>query len=149
MILKKEVNGLIETNSKLCSREWHLYRYLKDRGNQWTTQEQIAKDLHDIYPDIDFEKPFHDRRVRHEIGKDIRSLNDSGMIQKVILSTPNGIKLATEEEFDKYIGLQINSTLNRLKRLKKLAEKGSLDNQLKFILNGHERPVVEAFLKEV
>ena len=139
---------MVETNSGLHGRQWHLYRYLKDRGNQWTTQEQIAKDLHDIYPDIEVEKPFHDRKVRHHITNDIRELNDSGLIQKVILSTPTGVKLATEEEFDRYIGLQINSTLNRLKRLKKLAEKGNKDNQLKFILNGHERPVVEAFIKE-
>lgn len=141
----------LEVNSGLHNRQWHLYRYLKDRGDQWTTQERIANDLSDIYVQSsdDETKPFHDRKVRHKITKDIRLLNESGLIQKVILSTGKGVKIATEEEFDLYIGLQINSTLNRLKRLKKIAEKGNRDGQMKFVINGKERSFVEAFLKEV
>lgn len=139
----------IEVRSNLNSRQFTLYEYLKRQGDVWTTQEEIAHALQHIYIDNDWHIPFHDRKVRHQITNDIRAINESGLIQKVILSSGKGVKIANEKEFDKYISSNINSVLNRLKRLKRMAEKGKRDGQLKFVINGQERPFVEAFIESM
>ena len=82
----------MEIKTSLNSRQWALYRYLKDKGNCWTTQEQIASDLQHIYFDDDINTPFHDRRVRHHITQDIRAINDSDHIHKPICYQPTGLR---------------------------------------------------------
>lgn len=139
----------IEVKSGLNNRQWALYNYLKKQGNNWNTQEKIAKDLQNIYIDDDWHLPFHDRAVRHQITNDIRTINESGLIQKIILSSSKGVKIATEQEFEKYITSNINSVLNRLKRLKNMYEKGKRDGQMKLVINGQERPFIEAFIESL
>lgn len=137
----------IEVKSGLNARQWALYRYLKDKGDEWTTQEQVAREMSHIYFDNDKERPFHDRRVRHQITGDIRAINESDYIHKPILSGAKGVKLANEQEFDKYIGASINSAVNRLKRLKKLALKGDKNNQYRLKLSEYQKEVYESFVK--
>lgn len=138
---------MIETKSGLNSRQFALYRYLKDKGDNWTTQEQIAQDLNHIYFDNDSEKPFHDRNVRKLMTADIRAINDSDYIHKPVLSSARGVKLANSKEFDLYINANINSALNRLKRLKKMADKGSKNGQGRLKLTEHQKEVYESFIK--
>lgn len=137
----------IETKTGLNKRQWALYRYLKEKGDIWTTQYQIAEDLREIY---DYEEddltPFHDQQVRHVITKDIRAINESDYIHKPILSGSQGIKIANSKEFDLYIGSHINSAVNRLKRLKKLAAKGSRDGQYRLKLSAYQKELYECFM---
>ena len=137
----------IETKSGLNKRQWALYRYLKDKGDQWTTQYNIVNDLRELYgyKEDDF-VTFHDSQARHQLTNDIRTINESDYIIKPILSSPRGIKLASKTEFDAYIGRNINSVINRLKRLKKLAEKGSKNGQFRIKLSPYQKELYESFI---
>lgn len=130
----------------LNSRHFRLYDYLKNKGDQWTTQWEIVNDLIEFYGEIDCEN-FHDSAVRHQLTKDIRTINESDYLPKPILSGGKGVKIANSEEFDRYIGANINSAVNRLKRLKKLSEKASRNNQYRLKLTEQQKEVVESFIK--
>lgn len=131
---------------KLTSRQWTLYNYLKERGDEWTHQLQIAIDLPE-YLDItnDRSVTFHDSGIRQRITKDIRAINGSDVIQKIIMSSPKGIKLANEEEFDRYIRKEIMSAVRRLMRAKHKAEKGNRNGQMRLVFNS-ERDTIKAFI---
>lgn len=132
----------------LTTRQWALYRFLKEQGDVWTTQIDIAYALKDYY-DTSFEKSkFHDSKARLQITMDIRALNDSEVIQKIIMSGSKGVKIANEREFNTYIGREINAAVRRLMRAKRKAEKGNRDGQMRIVL-GKERDTIEAFLKEI
>lgn len=132
-------------NSELTSRQWKLYNLLKERGDNWTQQEEIANALYFEYlPDCDADN-FHNTTAAKEISKDVQAINSSGVIQKIILSGNKGHKLATEEEADKYIGKRILSAVASLNRAKLLAKKAGKDGQYRLVF-GKEREVIEAFL---
>ena len=122
----------------LTPRQWKLYRYLKERGDEWTTQLDIACALSDYY-DTKFDiTKFHDSKARLQITMDIRALNDSETIQKIIMSSSKGVKIANRNEFNTYIGREINAAVRRLMRAKRKAEKGNRDGQMRIVL-GKER----------
>ena len=132
----------------LTPRQWALYEFLKEQGDEWTTQLDIAFALNDFY-DVSFDiNKFHDSRARLQLTMDIRALNESDVIQKIIMSGSKGVKIANESEFNTYIGREINAAVRRLMRAKKKAEKGNRDGQMRLVLN-KERDTIEAFLKEI
>lgn len=132
----------------LTPRQWALYNFLKERGDEWTTQLDIAYALEDYYDTSFTDDKFHDSRARLQITMDIRALNDSDVIQKIIMSGSKGVKIANESEFDTYIGREIMAAVRRLKRAKRKAEKGNRDGQMRLVLN-KERDTIEAFLREL
>ena len=136
------------TKSKLLTpRQWALYNFLKGKGDEWTTQRDIAYALKDHY-DTSFKKDkFHDSKARLQITMDIRTINDSDAIQKIIIPSPKGIKIANEREFDEYIERERSSALRRLMRLELKAKKGNYNGQMRLVFN-KERDTIEAFLKE-
>ena len=135
---------------KLTPRQWRLYNYLKARGDQWTTQAEIARDMfakHGDYAHIIYDgEDFHNKAARYLMTDDIRKINDSGVIQKIIISSGRGIKLANDEEFDLYIRKEIAASVRRLLRAKRKAEKGKRDGQFKITFGEYEREVIEAFI---
>lgn len=134
-------------DNNLHNRQWALYTFLKNQTD-WITQKAIALALPSVYPcTVEEMQDFHNCAARHSITNDIRTLNNSGMIQKIILSSSNGVKIANEEEFDKYIGKQINAAVRRLGYVKRLAEKGNRDKQMKITLGKYERDTIEAFMQ--
>lgn len=137
----------IEIKSGLNSRQFRLYDYLKEKGDEWTTQFQIVNELKDLYhyEEDDF-ATFHDSQARHQLTKDIRMINESDYLPKPILSGSKGVKIANEIEFDKYIANNIMSAVKRLKRLKKMAQKGDRNGQYKLKLSEYQKEVVEAFI---
>ena len=136
---------------KLTSDEWKIYNYLKDHTHEYVTERRIADTLfHEEWRAQALERgqPFHDLPIRHKITEAIRHLNESSVIQKIILSTKQGIKIADKDDIDKYIGGQINAVIRRLNRLKKIAKKASMDGQCKITFGKYERAVIEAFPKD-
>lgn len=132
----------------LTPRQWALYNFLKAQGDVWTTQINIAYALKDFY-DCSFEKEkFHDSKARLQITMDIRALNDNEVIQKIILSSSHGIKIANEREFDEYIRREIGAVIRRLTRAKKKAEKARFNGQTRVVFKS-ERDTIEAFIEEV
>lgn len=132
--------------NELNSRQWALYNYLKDKCDEWTCQWQIALEIPDYNYDGEQDAAlFHDSHARLQMTADIRAINESSVIQKVIISSPKGIKLANSEEFDRYIRKEIMAAVRRLMRAKRKAAKGNLDGQMRLVFNS-ERDTVKAFI---
>lgn len=133
--------------SELNSRQWALYRYLVERGDQWTYQEDIAYALHEWYCPTSNED-FHNTKERKLMTKDIQAINNSTIIQKIIISNPKyGVKLATEDEWRESIRREYISVFNKLKRIRHKERKGCLDGQMRLVFKS-ERDVIEAFLHD-
>lgn len=135
----------IEINHNLSRRHFALYDYLKDKGDQWTTQYEIVSELKEFYGAVDCDN-FHDSQARHILTKDIRTINEGDYLPKPVLSSGRGVKIANEQEFNDYIASNISSVLRRLKRLKKLAEKGGRNGQYRIKLSDYQKDIVEAFV---
>lgn len=137
--------------SELNSRQWALYNFLKDRGDEWTTQLEAAAEIYTLSGGKYYgewngkETTFHDSRARMIMTFDIRAINESTVIQKIILSTKNGIKIANTKEFEKYIRGEIKAAVRKLYRAKQKAEKGKRDGQMRLVFNS-ESNTIKAFL---
>ena len=133
-------------NKELNSRQWALYNYLKDKGDTWTCQWQIALELPEYKYDGEQDAAlFHDSHARMQMTADIRAINESSIIQKVVISSGKGIKLANSEEFDRYIRKEIMAAVRKLMRAKHKAAKGNRDGQMRLVFNS-ERDTVKAFI---
>lgn len=132
--------------NELTPRQWELYNLLKEKGDEWTFQATLAAEIPEYNYDgnEDFSL-FHDCPARLQMTADIRAINDSNVIQKVIISSSKGIKLANKEEFDRYIRKEIMAAVRRLMRAKHKAEKGNRDGQMRLVFNS-ERDTVKAFI---
>ena len=133
--------------SELNSRQWHLYNFLKERGESWTLQENIAYALKDFYDVSTIEGDFHNSRARFVMTNDIRTINESSVIQKIIISGPKGVKIANAEEWQKYIRGEYSLVFKKLKRLRVKERKGCLNGQTRIVFK-QERDTIEAFLHE-
>ena len=132
--------------NELNSRQWALYNYLKNKGDTWTYQWQIALELPEYKYDGEQDAAlFHDSPARMQMTAEIRAINDSSIIQKVIISSRKGIKIANTEEFDRYMRKEIMAAVRRLMRAKHKAAKGNLDGQMRLVFNS-ERDTVKAFI---
>ena len=131
---------------KLTSRQWRLYNFYKAQGDKWTLQADTVKYLAEWYPETG-DCNFHDCTARILLTNDIRAINNCPIIQKVIISSARGNKIANEEEHKKYVVSELVAVLEKLKRVKQKIRKGDLDGQYRIAL-GQERDIVEAFLKE-
>ena len=131
--------------SELTPRQWELYNFLKRQGDTWTYQLDVALILKDFYNFTDANESFHDSPARMQMTADIRAINESEVIQKVIISSSKGIKIANSEEFDRYIRKEIMSAVRRLMRAKYKASKGNRDGQTRMVF-GSERDTIKAFI---
>lgn len=133
--------------NQLNLRQWALYGYLKSQGDKWTFQEDIAYALPEWYHPTSNED-FHNTRERKLMTKDIQAINNSTIIQKIIISSPKyGVKLATESEWRESIKREYINVFNKLKRIRHKEKKGCLDGQMRLVFKS-ERAVIEAFLNE-
>ena len=128
-------------------RQRILYDYLLNKGDCWTSQAEIARDLYREYGNAECclePKDYHNTTERGLLSKDCREISISGEFEKIIISSSKGIKLATEAEFDRYIKAQYTATIKKLARIYKMARKGNRNGQIEF--GGH---TVEAFLENL
>lgn len=126
-------------------RQKALYEYLLDKGDDYTTQVDIARDLYKYYGNAECclsPEDYHDTTERCFITDDCRAISVSPDCDKIIISNSKGVKIANEAEFDRYIKAQYKATLRKLSRIYKMAKKGNRHNQIDF--GGH---TVEAFLE--
>ena len=138
----------------LTSRQWRLYDYLKELGDQWITQREIARYFNTNFPNVytqftQDEAVFHDSITRMEIGLDIRHLNESYEIQKIILTNANGVKIANEEEYREYSLSRWKSLKGMIKRLAWKDHKAKLNGQMKLVFgDSMARDYYETFVNE-
>lgn len=141
--LERETQGI-------HTRQYNLYNYLVRKGDQeWTSELEIAKNL-DYGYDYDHSdlKLFHDSQARHRITEDIRALNKSDIIHKLIISDSRGVKIANKQEIEKWLDRERARCLAKLSRLGKMARKVMNDQQYRITLTKYEKDIYETFLKE-
>lgn len=133
-----------KTKSELNARQWAVYNLLKNNPDRYLTQLDIVLKLREWFV-LDFTADtFHDSNARHTLTKDIRAINNSATIQKIIISNSKGVKIASSEEFEKYINAEFASIFRKLARTRQKAKKAGLDGQMRIVL-GSERDTIEAF----
>ena len=134
--------------SELNARQWALYNLLKNNPDKYLTQIEIAYALREFYDTSFYNDQFHDSAARHTLTADIRTINKSDVIQKIIISNSKGVKIANREEFEKYISAEFASIFRKLARTRQKAKKAGLDKQMRIVL-GSERDTIEAFADSI
>lgn len=135
--------------SELNARQWALYNLLKNNPDKYMTQFEICLRLYDVYPIAGVNAiEFHDSPARLKLTRDIQKINDSDVIQKVIISNCNGVKIASNAEFAQYINAEFAAVFRKLARTRKKAKKAGLDGQMRIVL-GRERDTIEAFADSI
>lgn len=128
----------------MTPRQWKLYEYLKTHHTEFKSQYDIASET-GLYNVLDVErKDFHDTRERIKMTDDIRAINDSPTIQKIVISNNKGVKIANEKEFEKFVKGKLKRVWRDLDRARKLLNKGQSHNQTRMVFNS-ERDFIEAF----
>ena len=130
--------------SELNARQWAVYNLLKNNPDRYMTQKEIVYALSNYYATTFTDELFHDSHARITLTFDIRKINDSDVVQKIIISDNNGVKIASEKEFEQYIDAEFASIFRKLARTRKKARKAGLDKQMRIVF-GAERDTVEAF----
>ena len=134
--------------SELNARQWAVYNLLKNNPDRYMTQIEIVYALHGYY-DMSFcYEQFHDSKARHTLTNDIRTINNSDVIQKVIISNNKGVKIASSAEFEQYINAEFAAIFRKLARTRQKAKKAGLDGQMRIVL-GNERDTIEAFADSI
>lgn len=126
------------------NRHRALYEYLLDKGDTWTSQAEVARDLYKYFGNGEcclMPEEYHDTLERHFLSKTIAEINEAFDYEKIIISSRKGIKLANEEEFERYIKNLYSSVFKKLRRVRIMEKKGNANGQIDF--NGD---TVEAFL---
>lgn len=125
-----------------------LYEFLIEQGDQWTETMDAYNSLREFYGDeeqtewVDSEM-FHNTAERMRMTNDIRYINNSPHFQKIIICGKKGIKIANEEEAERYIKNLYYAVFRRFKRVRTIERKARLDSQI--TLNNQ---TIEAFLEE-
>jgi hypothetical protein len=128
-------------------RQKKLYEYLIKKGEIWTPQSEVARELFLYYGNGEcFIEPrdYHSTAERRLLTDDIREINCSTDFEKIIIASGKGIKIASEAEFNRYIKAQYDATIRKLSRIYKAAKKGNRHGQIDF--GGH---TVESFLENL
>lgn len=134
--------------SELNARQWALYNLLKNNPDKYMTQIDIVYGLREYYDLTFYDAHFHDSKARHQLTNDIRTINKSDIIQKIIISNNKGVKIANRAEFEKYINAEFASIFRKLARTRQKAKKAGLDKQMRIVL-GNERDTIEAFADDI
>lgn len=119
---------------------------LKTEG--WVEQEDIAIQMCPKYYTGWDEGHFHDSTTRILMTKDIQAINNDLNFEKIIIHSVDGIKIATEEDIDGYLKSQYSEIFSKLKRIRNIERKVSLDGQVKTDFDGHADRIIEAFKRE-
>lgn len=134
--------------SELNARQWAVYNLLKNNPDRYMTQREMVYTLREYYDTTFADETFHDSAARMLLTMDIRTINKSEVIQKIIISNRNGVKIASSAEFEKYINAEFAAIFRKLARTRQKARKAGLDGQMRIVM-GQERDTIEAFADSI
>lgn len=123
------------------ARQEALYDFLLARGDKWTSMEQTTDSI-PMYPTYT-RSTYHNSTSRRLLTRDIEAVNSADKFEKIIVSGKYGIKLANENDFQKFLKSEFGEIFRKLKRVRTIARKGSRDQQIDL-----EGQVRDAFLSE-
>lgn len=139
--MRKKADPIKRVFDQNAERQQELYNLLLARGDEWSSMEFLTDSIK-LYPAF-FTTNYHNSRARRMLTADIEYINNSDKYEKIIVSTSRGVKLASEKDFEKFLSSELREVFAKLKRLRKLARKGSLDQQQDL-----EGRIAETFLYE-
>ena len=84
---------------------------------------------------------YHNSTARRLLTRDIEAVNSADKFEKIIVSGKYGIKLANENDFQKFLKSEFGEIFRKLRRVRTIARKGSKDQQIDL-----EGQIREAFL---
>ena len=127
-----------------------LYEYLLEKGDEWTPQVQVARDLYEYFGNGECclePKNYHDTTERIDLLRAKQEINQNPEFPKIIISGKRGLKIATQDEFDRYRKSEYASIFRRLKRIRTMEKKANLHNQIDFDGNAVDS-FIEKFAKD-
>lgn len=119
-------------------RQCKLYQTLEEiskTSQKWVAKEEICELLSTYYPRHIENNSEHNSSAYAKIRIDVREINKSDEVEKVIVSNKKGYKIATKEEAAKYIEKRFRRDLKALKLDWHLKKKCNLDGQLNIDLH--------------
>ena len=111
-------------------RQEALYRFLLSRGDRWTSMD-MATSIVPQYP-LYIGPNYHNSFARRLLTKDIEVINGSRDFDCIVISGSRGIKLATEDEFSRFVSSELAEIFGKLGRVRKIVKKGSRNMQISF-----------------
>lgn len=124
-------------------REQALYDYLSSRGDKWTPMVDVYYALYGLYPIVWNDADFHNSSARRMISADIQHINENAAFEKIIINGNKGVKIATQEEADTYISNLYVSVFRKLKRVRAIDKKASLDGQFQLATDNYINSFIE------
>lgn len=121
----------------ITQRQESLYNLLIECKN-WVSKEYIVVSLPKEYQRFGEYSNDHNSTAYSQIRNDVRALNESSDIEKIIVSSPKGYKIATQEEAKEYIQKRFKRDLRSLKLNYKLVNKCKLNGQINFDLEEYK-----------
>ena len=97
--------------------------------NRWMKQEEVLAEMGKFYPPIKEGTDYHNSGARSMLTKDIQEINSTAKFNRIIVHSPKGIKVATEEEAMTYLHNQYKETLSKLKRIHNMEKKMESNGQ--------------------
>lgn len=137
----------ISRKSRLTESQVILYEYLKFIGDRYISQYDIALALPDCYQYNGAPSDFHDSAARIAMTGDIRALNESPEIEKLIISNKNGVKIANAEESAAILQREHSAAVRKINRARTKAKKAGLDAQI-YITDDLATDAVQAFTEK-
>lgn len=144
---------------KLNSKQWRLYNFIKfiTEQGRWTDKKEICTELNDLYSLQTTKNETSEINNCPAIYQDIKAINNSNEIEKIVVVDKNKIYLGSEEHCKDYAEKLKIKALKLLKRSWALTHKINSDGQGKIIScqgnviteESKARDFVEAFVKEI
>ena len=122
-------------------RQEALYRFLLSRGDRWTPSD-MATSFVTQYPAY-FGPNYHNSNASRLLSSDIQAINVSRDYDCIIVSGNRGIKLANEEEYERFVSSELKEIFSKLKRTRQIIKKASRNMQLDM-----EGRIASAFLEK-
>lgn len=128
----------------LTSKQYRLYDFLQERGDQWSSRRLIATKLYlTTLEDFKAYKGTNNCPIIRQVTKDIQTLRNNPEINKVIISGVNGVKIANAEEVAKWLDNRFISCMGELKRYYKDIDRLKRNGQYR-VTNGLNQTVCTA-----
>ena len=122
----------------LNKRQKELYEWLLKAStidNNFKSKEFICTALSHLYPRFLENSSEHNSKAFWTLRKDVRAINFSE-VEKIIVSSSKGYKIATKEEAERYVKRRLKSSLVSLKLYWNIKHKMERDGQID--MNLHE-----------
>lgn len=120
------------TNIMITDRQRSLLDLLRENEDTYISQYEISQRLPNCYFYNEAPDKFHDSQARYRMTADIRNINSDSSVDSIILSNCNGVKIATQEEFERGMKAEFSAIFRRLKRAYDKAKKGAKNGQFQY-----------------